>query len=91
MIKMKTYILIATLIISAVSSVFLTIESVATGSEVAGLNLEEKNLIAKQRELKETLVKGVSVSNLEEKSGELGFVPASSIIYINENEGVAAR
>ncbi|MEK7550166.1 MAG: hypothetical protein AAB535_00060 [Patescibacteria group bacterium] len=89
--KKFKYILIVVFAVFAATSVFLTIEAVATGSQISKLNLEEGMLMAKQGELRESIVRGISMSNLEEKSKELGFTSATEIVYINENEGVAAR
>jgi cell division protein FtsL len=88
---LKTYIFIAILVLFAGTSVFLTIETVATGSEVSSLSEKGEELSAKQRELKESLVRGVSTTSLEEKSKDLGFTQASNVIYITNNESVAAR
>lgn len=89
--KLKKYILIFVFVLFAVTSVFLTIESVATGSEISSLEITKESLLSTQRDLKESLAKGISIASLEAKRTELGFVPALELVYINENEGVAAR
>lgn len=89
--KSNIYIFMTVFVVFAVVSVFLTIEGVTSGSEITLINKESEALLFKQRELRETLVRGVSTSELMDKSRELGFVDTGSTIYINENESVASR
>lgn len=88
---LRTYVFVAVLAVFIAVSVFLTVEAVASGSEVTSINEESAALLAKQKELNEVLVKGISVTGLEEKSTEMGFVKPSNVIYINDNESVAVR
>lgn len=88
---LNIYIFIAIFVLFAIVSVFLTIGAVTSGSEISIINKENEALLFRQRELMETLVRGVSATELLNKSGELGFGNAGSIIYINENESVASR
>ncbi|MFI5241089.1 MAG: hypothetical protein ACHQUA_01510 [Microgenomates group bacterium] len=86
---MKKKLLIISMVLFAVSSVFLTIESVTSGAEVSSLEQKESALLAQKRELDEDLVKAVSISDLEEKGQELGYTKASNIIYLGQNANVA--
>ena len=85
----KFYILIGVIGILAVSSIFLSIESAVTGSTVAGLERQEKNLLAQNRDLEASLVKTLSNSELQEKSSELGFSKPTNLVYINDTAPVA--
>lgn len=81
--NIKNHILIVVCGILMVASVFITVESSTSGSEVANLNKVEIQLINQKRSLEESLVKGVSMSGLVEKSAELGFVKPENLVYVS--------
>ncbi len=89
-VNIKTVVVI-TLVIFAVSSVLLTIESVTTSAEVASLQTKQATLITQRRGLQGDLVKSVSTSDLEEKGESLGFTKPSSLIYLGETTNVASK
>ena len=83
--KFKNYILITVCGILAVVSVFLTIETSTSGAEVANLDKTSVELANQKRNLEESLVKGISMSQLEEKSTEFGFVRPENMVYISSS------
>lgn len=85
------YIFTFTFVLLVISSLFLTIETVATGSDLVGLQKQSDQLLSQQRELKSYLVSELSLSGLETKSIELGFVKPSNLLYIKDNESVASK
>ncbi len=87
---MKKNILILSIVLFVVSSVFLTIESVTSGAEIASLEKKETALLNQKRQLEEDLVKAISVSDLEEKSEELGYKKPSNVVYLGEGDTVAS-
>lgn len=89
-INFKKYIFIGVVAVFAVSSVFLTIESVAVGSEVSNLEEKKEALLRDQRQLQGSLAGGASHGMLEEKSRELGFVKPAELMYLTVQEPVAS-
>ncbi len=85
----KNYILIVVCGILAVVSVFLTIETSTSGAEVANLDKTKIELTNQKRNLEESLVKGISMSGLEEKSIEMGFVQPENLVYVSSVAPVA--
>lgn len=79
----------ATLGVLAVSSIILTIETATSGMEMAKLEKTEKELLREQKDLEESLVKSMSLGELQEKSTELGFTKASELVYITPGDSVA--
>lgn len=87
--NIKKYILISILVVLAVASVMMTIETSTSGVEIARLEEKERQLLSERRDLEESLVKTLSVSELQVKSGDLGFTKASNLVYITQTEPVA--
>jgi cell division protein FtsL len=87
--NMKNIILIGTVVVLAVSSVFLTIETATTGVEIAGLEKKEASLADQKQVLDSSLLKTLSVAQLQEKSTELGFIKPADLVYVAEVEPVA--
>lgn len=87
----KTYLLIVSVAIFLVSSIYLTIQTVATGAEVARLESQQEILLSQKRELENSLVKSTSVNDIEKKSEEMGFIKPSNedIVYLFGDEAVA--
>lgn len=86
---MKKIILISTVAILAVSSIFLTIETATTGVEVAKLEKTETQLSTQKQDLEESLVKTLSSTELQAKSAELGFVKPADLVYVEGFKPVA--
>lgn len=85
----KNYILITICGILIASSVFLTVETATSGAEVAKLDKTVIEMGNQKRILEENLIKGISMTQLQEKSLELGFVKPSNLIYISSVSPVA--
>lgn len=85
----KNYILIAVCGLLVVTSVFVTIETATSGAEVANLDKTTVELTNQKRILEESLIKGISMSQLEEKSAELGFVKPENLVYVSTVAPVA--
>lgn len=86
---MKKILLMITVAVLAVSSIFLTIETATTGVEVARLEKTESTLIDQKRELEGTLVRTLSATKLQEKSVELGFIKPVDLVYVLTSPPVA--
>lgn len=87
--NIKNYVLITFCGLLAAVSVFLTIETATSGAEVAKLDKTVINLSNQKRILEENLVKGISMSELQEKSSELGFIKPAKLVYISGIPSVA--
>ena len=86
---MKKIILITTVVILAVSSIFLTIETATTGVEIAKMEKTEDSLINQKQALESSLVRTLSVADLQEKSVELGFTKPVNLVYVVTSAPVA--
>lgn len=88
----KMYILSGVCGVLAVLSIFMTIESATSGSEVASIQKQEAALLNQQQDLQAALVQSISVNSLQKKSFELGFVKADNLVYVantgNDTGGV---
>lgn len=87
--KKHNYILIGLFLVLSVSSIFMTIETATSGMEVSKLQKNEALLLTQKRDLQESLVKTLSVSELSEKSADLGFTKAENLVYVSASENVA--
>jgi len=78
-----------TMSIFVISVVVFTIETATSGARLAKLENMERELASENAELSTKLVGFSSLSSLEAKSQELGFVSPQKIIYIGRAEGFA--
>lgn len=85
----KTYILLGVGAILALSSIFMTIETATSSVEVSKLQGDERTVLAQKRELEETLVKSLSMGQLQEESLKLGFIQPATLVYVVPTEPVA--
>lgn len=84
------YILLTVVGALAISSVAMTVETASSGVEVAALREEESRLVSEKRNLENTLVKSLSMTDLEVRSGELGYAKPTDTVYISgSKENVA--
>jgi len=88
---MKNIILIGTVVVLAVSSIFLTIETATTGVEISRLEKTGSTLTDQKQVLDGSLVKTLSIAQLQEKGVELGFVKPENLIYVAEVVPVAVK
>lgn len=89
MISIKKYILIGLFGALAASSVIMTVVSATSGAEISKLQKEEAGLTDEKRYLENMLVKTLSMNQLQEKSGSLGFGKPVNLIYVTQPEAVA--
>jgi len=89
MLNSKKYILIGFLGALAVSSVLMTVVAATSGAEVSSLQNEETRLSDQKRYLEDTLVKTLSMDQLQEQSGSLGYVKPVNLVYVAPPEAVA--
>lgn len=85
----KNYLLLVAVAILAIANVVMTINTAATGVEISSLQNQESALTIQKRDLQDSLVKALSVSGLQEKSSELGFVKPENTVYLSESSVVA--
>jgi hypothetical protein len=85
----KKYILFGVGGILAISSIFMTVENATSGAEVTSLRNKQVMLANQKRELEDTLIKNISVSGLEVKSGEMGYIKPSILVYVSTSQPVA--
>ena len=87
--NIKKYILIGVCAVLAVSSVFMTVETATSSVEVFNLQKKEAQLADQKRTLEDTLVKTLSMSQLQEKGNGLGYVKPVTLVYVAPPEAVA--
>jgi hypothetical protein len=85
----KVYFLGGICAVLAVLSIFMTIESATSGTEVSEIQKKEALLMTQQQDLQEALVESLSVNSLQEKSNELGFAKINNLVYVAESVPVA--
>jgi hypothetical protein len=83
------YVLIGVCAILAASSIFMTVETATSGVEVSNLRSQEVVLLNQKTSLEDTLVKTLSISSLEQKSGEMGYSKPSTLVYVTSSQPVA--
>lgn len=84
------YILLSVAGFLAASSIAMTVETASSGVEVAALREEESRLVSEKRNLENSLVKSLSMTDLETKSVELGYAKPADTVYLSgSKENVA--
>lgn len=86
---MKKYILVGFIAALAISSVSMTVVTATSGAEVSALQKQEALLSDQKRSLEDTLVKTLSMNDLQEKSIGLGFEKPVNLVYVAPPEAVA--
>ena len=87
--NIKKCVLIGVCAILTVSSIYMTIENATSGIEVSNIRSKEIVLANQKRELEGTLIKTMSVSGLEVKSEEMGYIKPSVLVYVAPAKPVA--
>lgn len=77
--------------ILAASSIAMTVVAATSSVEVASLREKANQLSMEKRNMENTLAESLSISDLEEKSGEMGYARPANLVYIPETETVAAN
>lgn len=72
-----------------ISSVVMTVVSASSSAEVSNLQKTEAKLSDDKRVLENTLVKTLSMSELQEKGNELGYGAPENLVYVTQPEAVA--
>lgn len=85
------YVLFVVAGVLAVSSIFMTVESATSGVEVSNLRQREIELAAERRNLENTLVRSLSMSDLEQKSSEMGYVKPANLVYVSDSKEAVAK
>src|SRR5512144_1442346 len=85
----KNYILLGICGLLAVVNIIMTIDVTTTGIEISNLEKKEAVLSDARRTLQDELVKTLSVSELQEKSAQLGFVKPLDTVYLSQTLPVA--
>ena len=73
------------------ASIFVTIESVTSSSELAQIALEKQRVDQEIEDLNSGVIKSSSLGDLELKAETVGFAKPSQIVYIGKPADVAAR
>lgn len=87
--KYRNFILLGICGILAISSVITTIGVSVSGAQISDLQKKELQLSSEKRALEGQLVKTSSVSELQAKSGEMGFVKPVDAVYLSAGLPVA--
>lgn len=85
----KNVILVLMFGVLAITSVIMTVETATSSMEVSKLRDDESKLADQKRYLEQKVVKTLSIGQLQEKSGELGFVKPTDLFYVSGTESVA--
>lgn len=64
------------------TTVFFAIEAAASGAQLSSLGKKELELTRLNSELSEKILEKSSLTKIEEKADELGFVKSAEIFYI---------
>lgn len=78
-------------IVLIAGTVLVTLDSVTKSAEINQLTQEEQQLSLDKKDLAEKIVEASSLNSVETKANELGYAKPQNVVYIGENEGVAAR
>ena len=87
--NLNKYVLIIFCGLLIVSSVLMTVVSATSSAEVSNLQKKEAQLSDDKRNLEDTLVKTLSMNQLQEKGNELGYGVPENLVYVAPPEAVA--
>ena len=87
--NLRNYILIGVCGILAISSILMTIETATVGVEMSKIEKTQSLLLNQKRDLEETLVRTLSITELQQKGAELGFVKADNLVYVSSAENAS--
>jgi hypothetical protein len=85
------YVLFAVGGVLAISSILMTVETATSGVEVASLREKQSELSMEKRNLENTLVRSLSMSDLEQKGTELGYVKPMNTVYVSGSKEAVAK
>ena len=87
--KKMPRVLSAFLILFALATVFLAIESSTQGAELVRLENEENILEAQNQELRSSLVSSTSLAKIADEAQKMGMVKPEKLSYIKGEKPVA--
>jgi hypothetical protein len=73
-----------------VLNIFLSLQTVSSGSKLSGLETKEKDLVTKNRQLNSELVEATSLTQVQRNSQQLGFVKPLSLVYLRDTGSFAS-
>lgn len=73
-----------------VSNIFVTIVMANSGWRLKEIESYQKNLVERNREIMEEMVKKTSLTLLEKESVGLGFVESNTVLYLKKAKAVAS-
>ncbi|EKE12210.1 MAG: hypothetical protein ACD_13C00254G0007 [uncultured bacterium] len=89
--SLTKYVLFGVAGILAASSIFMTVETTTSSLEVSELRKKQSQLSNEKRNLENTLVRSLSMSDLEEKGSELGFVKPQQMVFVSDAKAAVAQ
>jgi hypothetical protein len=89
--NIKKYVLFVVAGILALSSVFMTVETATSGVEISKLRQKENILSMEKRSLEGTLVKSLSVYDLEQNGSQMGYVKPTMMVYVSQSQEAVAK
>lgn len=87
--KINIYVFIVAFVILAFSSVAMTIDIATSNLEVSRLEKTEAELLSQSNDFEDSLARVISISSLQDKSGGLGFIKPTNMVYVSQAEPVA--
>lgn len=72
-------------------NIFLSLQTVSSGSKLSNLEKVQVELTRKNRDVMLELVAATALSTVEREAASLGYINADSVGYIKESEVVASR
>lgn len=69
--------------------IFFTIQASSMGAELSVLEHQSMELTRKNQELKQALVNKSSLSQVQEKAEEIGYIKPSNVLFVKQDAPVA--
>ena len=86
---LKNFISWTLLILLLAAKIFLAVETGASGENFNSLEDNKESLLRENKSLEEEIALSSSLKQIEESSGQLGFIKQEKFIYITLEENVA--
>lgn len=77
------------LVVFIIATVYTTIKTSSLGAILVDLESKEKELLSENANLSDSLVHLSSMTSIEKKAEDLGFVKPQNVIYLGKQESVA--
>lgn len=72
-------------------NIVFALQTVSSGSKLSDLEVQEKELLRKNKEISEELVKASSLTSVMEMALALGYDKPNDLIYVRESSTVASK